>query len=297
MFLTIILIVAFVLIFVYLMFRPESDGKISGEFVDVLKYDSVEFVNHFDFPANFPTLEEIKDEVIIETLSKRSDYTKEEMIYNQVYSKNCNPTKAKKVLVLLHGLEDTREDWIYKAKLIENYIYLRKKNEIDEMVFILHDSGYAGESWYANFYGEKDFRYEDYFSYELFPSLKEKFPEAKFGICGFSMGGHGALRLGLKNIDFFSVIGTMAGAVSLVRLVLNQRVLKIFQALFIPVIFFKNFDDVHFLRVFGRKGKQILKNDPYTLLKKIRKEILEHKKFYASVGMEDLDPYYMYRQW
>ncbi|MGL4392664.1 MAG: alpha/beta hydrolase, partial [Fusobacteriaceae bacterium] len=46
-----------------------------------------------------------------------------------------------------------------------------------------------------------------------------------------------------------------------------------------------------------RKGKQILKNDPYTLLKKIRKEILEHKKFYASVGMEDLDPYYMYRQW
>jgi S-formylglutathione hydrolase FrmB len=230
----------------------------------------------------------------VETIN--SNYTKEELAFEMLTPRNVNRREVKKVLILLHGFQDKKEYWRERGKLLENYVYLLNRGQIGEMAFILPDSGYNGESWYTNFYKLKDFQYEEYFQQELIPFVREEFPSAKFGIVGFSMGGYGAFKLGMRNPDLFKVVGSISGAVSLIRLVLNRRAFKVFRYFYIPKFVFNKFKQQHFIRVFGSYGKNILKEDIYSKLKS--KSLPKDKiKFYLSVGTDDDKPYFMVRQW
>ncbi len=271
--------------------------QVSRKFFKLLKFEEVEYFKDFENPSICITKEEIYEKMIVTEKRRRSDLTKEEMIYNVASLKNENFQETKKVLILLHGLNDNKKCWTEKANLLETFLYLYDKKEIDNMVFVIPDSGYAGQSWYANFHKEKDFRYEDYFATEFMEDLKFQFPNAEFGITGFSMGGHGAFKIGIKNSEKFKVVGSFAGAINLTRLIMKQRVSNVLRATFIPTSIFTNFDDVHFLRVFGQFGNDILKNNPYHLISNINFKDSENINFYASVGTHDLDPYYMYLQW
>lgn len=232
------------------------------------------------------------------TISKefQSESTKEKIGYDEILPIKMEKIEIKRVLILLHGIRDSKDDWRTKGKLIENYHYLLKKNSIEEMAFVIPESGYNGESWYTNFYHEKDFKYEDYFIKELFPQIKKEFPNAKFGIVGFSMGGYGAFKLGIRSC-MFEVVGSISGAVSLIRMISNKRVLIFFKYIQVPKILFENFEKKHFVRVFSSKGRKILKEDVYSIFKKLKYDKYKNINFYASVGTEDKEPYLMFQQW
>ncbi|MGL5124127.1 MAG: alpha/beta hydrolase [Fusobacteriaceae bacterium] len=292
-FLLIFLVICFIF---YILCSDRS--RLNLKFNRVKKYKEVTYVlgtlNALDY---IPTKREIEENIVIKTKKIKSKYTKEEMEYDLIYPEGLIPGEATRCLILLHGIRDKKEDWCEKAKLLENYLYLLKNNEIEKMVFIIPNSGFSGESWYTNFHHLKDFRYEEYFSKELLVKMQNKYKNAKFGIAGFSMGGYGAYKIGIKNLDKFEVIGSISGAVSLVRMILNKRVFRIFKYLYVPKFIFKKYDQQHFMRVFGSQGRSILKEDPYSILKRISTSKIKGKKFYASVGLEDKEPYLMLQQW
>ncbi|MGL5049711.1 MAG: alpha/beta hydrolase [Fusobacteriaceae bacterium] len=289
-----IIIILIVLSF-YLYITREN---LSRKFKRIIKNPEVTYIlETFSNMEKPPEKFEIDEILNMETVKVKSEYTKEIMEYDEFLPKGFEKNKIKRVLILLHGIRDCKEDWYKRGKLIENYHYLLKKKQIEEMVLIVPNSGYSGESWYSNFYHESNFRYEEFFSKELFEKLKDEYPEAKFGIVGFSMGGYGAFRLGLHNLDKFQVIGSISGAISLVRMIMNKRVFNIFRYVYVPKFVFKSFDQQHFVRVFGSQGRAILKQDPYTILKTTPKKNHEKVKFYASVGSEDKAPYLMLQQW
>ncbi|MGL4253814.1 MAG: alpha/beta hydrolase [Fusobacteriaceae bacterium] len=272
--------------------------RIARKFKRVISFKEVTFIHEALVALEyFPTGEEIKKKIDIKSYSLKSDYTKEEMEYDVMTPIGLHHHEVKRVLILLHGLRDRKEDWRDRGKLLENYLYLIQNNQVGEMVFVAPNSGFNGESFYTNFYHLKDFRYEEYFSKEFLPMLKKKYPGAKFGIVGFSMGGYGAYKLGLKNSDYFSVVGSISGAISLVRMILNRRVFRIFKYMYIPKILFNSFDQQHFMRVFGPQGAHILREDPYSILKVMERKKILKLKFYASVGSEDKKPYLMVQQW
>ncbi len=74
----------------------------------------------------------------------------------------------------------------------------------------------AGESWYCNDPRPGGFAWEDHFAVEIVDYVDANFPTIAAregrGQAGFSMGGYGAMMLGLKHPDRFSAICTQAGS-------------------------------------------------------------------------------------
>lgn len=263
----------------------------------VLGFPQVKYIKNEDMDFSSFDKQYIDDHLLIKTETfENSKYITEKLNYTIITNKDTQKDNLP-CLILLHGLRDSSKDWLERAKICENYLKLLDQKIINLMNIILIDSGYHGTSWYTNFYNLPNCRYEDYIIKELIPLFKEKFPKSKFGIAGFSMGGYGAFKLGLKYPNIFKVVGSFSGAISIVRMSVNRRVIRLFNFLYIPKFIFSDEDKLQFLRVFSSWGYEILKEDPYTLIKKLDKFNFKNRYFYASVGEKDVESHLMLQQW
>lgn len=265
-----------------------------------LSYPEVTYISKNILPEkieNSSLNSEILKYVEISKERYKSHLIKEELEYIIIKPKNISENEVKKLVFFLHGIRDSKGDWIEKGMLLETYVKMRKQDEIGDIAFVIPDSGYGGESWYTNFSNHKNFKYEDFYTKELIPTIKKRFSKAKMGILGYSMGGYGAYKIGLKNPDYFEVIGSMAGVLNLNRLIFRLRTLKIYRYMYIPKFLFTNFDKQHFIRVFSSYGWNVLRENPYNIVGELKKNKIENKNFYMSVGTRDNKPYWMLIQW
>ncbi len=93
------------------------------------------------------------------------------------------------VLLQLHGYYDDRTAWLYKSNLL---LHLERW----PLIVVLP----SGENYFWCDYAPKA-RYEKYVAFDLWNHVNQNFPvrqDSKWAIGGLSMGGFGALRLGLK---------------------------------------------------------------------------------------------------
>lgn len=115
------------------------------------------------------------------------------------------------VIYLLHGFSGNHLDWINKAKGFE------KAADIHDLIIVCPDGGYS--SWYWDSQVDPKSQYETFVSGELVKAIDLKYRTIKDrkgrGITGLSMGGHGALYLGIKHQDVFGVAGSMSGGVDI----------------------------------------------------------------------------------
>ncbi|NLE52825.1 MAG: hypothetical protein GX613_15615 [Chloroflexi bacterium] len=114
------------------------------------------------------------------------------------------------LLIMLHGLGGNHADWTNLGKLHVAADALIAAGEIEPLIILMPD---ADISWYIST-PVSDF--ETYIVEELPDVVSTEFPvatepERRF-IGGLSMGGYGALYLGLKYPDRFSAIGAHSPA-------------------------------------------------------------------------------------
>lgn len=294
MILDILIFLVFISLLFYIITYPYN-FKLDRKLKRVLSFPQVEKIENPEVKYKEFSDKELAEELIIEEKYLKTKYTTENMRILVLRPKIMSETPL--CLVLLHGIRDKAEDWIYKAKIRENYLSLKKEGRVKDIIFILPDSGYNGESWYTNFYKDRAHQYEEFFSKDLTSFIEREYPNSKKGIGGFSMGGYGALKIGLKNLESYDVIGSFSGAISLIRMSINRRVMRIFRYLYVPKFLFNDVNKTHFMKVFSPWGYKILKNDPYSIIKKTNPERYKGKKFYLSVGSEDKKPYLMFQQW
>ena len=123
-----------------------------------------------------------------------------------------------KVLYLLHGLGGNNDEWIRFSKI---EYYAKKYNFIVIMPEVMR-------SFYCNTkYG---INYFDYVAYEL-PTILEKWFNIKpirenTFIAGESMGGYGAVKIGLTCFDRFNSIASLSGVLDyeeFKKMVLNKN--------------------------------------------------------------------------
>lgn len=120
------------------------------------------------------------------------------------------------VLYLLHGLSGNADEWLRFSKI---EYYAKKYN----LIVILPE---VQRSFYNNYPG--GIRYFDYVADEL-PVICDKWfnlPEDRDRtfIAGESMGGYGAVRIGLSRPERFSAVGSLSGVLdyaSFTRMVLT----------------------------------------------------------------------------
>lgn len=112
-----------------------------------------------------------------------------------------------RVLLQLHGLTDDSNAWLERSKLVLHVEDL-------PLLVVLPDGGTSG---YLNWKGSgrlHKHRYEDLLMQDIPAHLGRIFnvADAPWAIGGLSMGGYGAMRLGLKHPDRFASIWAHSSA-------------------------------------------------------------------------------------
>lgn len=120
----------------------------------------------------------------------------------------ASPTTRYPVLYLLHGLTGHYTDWPTRTNVSD---YAAQYGLI-----IVTPEGNDG--WYTDSAGVPADKYESYILEELIPDVDKRYRtiQARYGraIAGLSMGGYGALKLGLKFPGTFVFAGSMSGALA-----------------------------------------------------------------------------------
>lgn len=114
-------------------------------------------------------------------------------------------------IYLLHGYGGKYSDYVNRVpnlkKLVDQYGFIA----------VCPDGGHG--SWYWDVPDDQDFQYETFVTRELVPYISDNYPVyddlAKRAVTGYSMGGHGALYLSLRNQDVFGAGASSAGGVDI----------------------------------------------------------------------------------
>lgn len=288
MYINVIIFLLIIIIFQIIYFRRKINK-------DILKIKNVSVINYHNY---IPKSRSSKLKLIKNIINTES--VDELMVYYVILPPNYNESKKYPTLYFLHGLRDSALSWVEEAKILEIYEDLINKEEIEEMILILPESGAEGKSWYTNWKNNPHKRYEDYFLNDLIEDVDNKFNTDinKRGISGFSMGGYGAFKLALKQPKLFKTVGSFAGAINFPRLFLPfLKRLGIFKLVHIKRI---NENAAHIRTVFGRKLKYTDKENVYNLLNiniKNNYNQIKNMAFYLSVGEMDNTVYTMFQQW
>jgi putative tributyrin esterase len=129
--------------------------------------------------------------------------------FNIVFPDDPHIARPWSVFYLLHGLSDDRTIWIRRTS-IERYV------EGLPLVVVMPD---GGRGWYTN--ALEGLAYEDDLLKDVIGLVDRTFPvrpeRAGRAIGGLSMGGYGAVKLGLKHPEMFASINSHSGAVGALR--------------------------------------------------------------------------------
>lgn len=120
--------------------------------------------------------------------------------------------KTYPVVYLLHGFAGDYSDWTNRAPRVKDVAQ-------EKGIILVMPDGY--DSWYWDSPLKPEMKMESYITQQLVPYIDEHYPtipDAKHrAITGLSMGGQGAMWLGLRHPDLFGSIATMSGGVDIVQ--------------------------------------------------------------------------------
>ena len=124
------------------------------------------------------------------------------------------PDEGWPVLYLLHGLHGTAQDWNSLGNIVQTLDRLIAGKRIKPLVVVMPE---GGQSWYvdsAQVGGPGD--YATAIGHDLPAAIEDAFPvggdRQHRAIAGVSMGGYGALRLGLAAPERYAAIATLSPA-------------------------------------------------------------------------------------
>jgi putative tributyrin esterase len=170
------------------------------------------------------------------------------------------------VLYLLHGYTDHYPAWVSYTNLTQ---YARGFQQI--IVMPEGDNGF-----YTNSYADANLAWEDFVILDLIPYVDGHYRTVASrqgrAIAGLSMGGYGALKLGLKYPRMFSAVASMSGATAAARPMREAIDDEVFRKLVESV--------------FGpTDNPDRAQNDPFELVAKVPRD--ELPQLYISIGSED----------
>lgn len=169
--------------------------------------------------------------------------------------------KPFKTLYLLHGLSDDHTIWSRRTS-IERYA---EEYGIAVVMPCVHRSFYTDM--------KNGYKYFTFVSEELINIMQEMFPlsdkrEDRYA-AGLSMGGYGAMKLGLSCPEKFSVAASLSGALDAAGLLKNSP------------------PDGEFSRLFDNSDAGWQKNDLFILAEKLNKSDQPKPRLYIWCGTED----------
>jgi putative tributyrin esterase len=168
------------------------------------------------------------------------------------------------VIYLLHGGGGGFRDW-------SNYSDVAKFAESGALLVMPEGES----SYYTNAVDRPDDRFEDYIVHDLIADVEAKFPvaagRADRAIVGISMGGFGAVKIGLRHPDLFVFAAGLSPALDVPRRPFSIKRWR---------------QSRHYNSIFGPVGSQTRReNDPFVLLRAASPEAVPY--FFLTCGEEE----------
>lgn len=228
----------------------------------------------------------------VKTVSFESSSVGRTLKYNIVLPKGYEASADKRypVLYLLHGYTSNYTDWarLGAAKAAQDY----------DLIVVMAD---GGNSWYVNWAksegGAKD-AWEDCIIKDLIGHVDANYrtvAERKGrAINGLSMGGYGAMTLGLRHPETFASVGSHSGAIGFARSVAKamrdkkERPKRELSDAGNPAIGLPDFDSQKERTPQGEmfaSPEEAEAHDPFTLIEKVPADKLPH--LYIDCGTAD----------
>ena len=156
------------------------------------------------------------------------------------------PLRKLQVVYLLHGNGGGFRDW-------SNYSDVARFAE-SGLLLVMPE---GGSSYYTNAVDPPQDRFEDYIVHDLTSDVESRFPvalgRANRAIVGVSMGGFGAIKLGLQHPDLFAFAGGISSALDVPRRGFSIKRLH---------------QSHQYNSIFGPSGSQARRdNDPFSLVR------------------------------
>jgi S-formylglutathione hydrolase FrmB len=152
-------------------------------------------------------------QVQVDTISVVSQKMKKEIPAVVIIPEDYSISKHYPVIYLLHGYSSNFSQWV---KTVPSIKHLSTQFQ---SIIVCPDGGY--NSWYFDSPLDSTSQYETFVTKELIPyidlhysTISERKGRA---ITGYSMGGHGALYLAIRNKELFGSAGSIAGGVDLME--------------------------------------------------------------------------------
>jgi len=146
----------------------------------------------------------------VQTVQLQSKLVNATLPYNVILPPDYRTSTVTRypVLYLLHGFSGHYTDWVTKTNVAEYAAQYR--------LIVVMPEGNNG--WYTDSVSAATDKYESYILTELIPDVQRRYRtiESRYGrgIAGLSMGGYGALKLGLKSPGTFAFAGSMSGVLA-----------------------------------------------------------------------------------
>jgi S-formylglutathione hydrolase FrmB len=129
--------------------------------------------------------------------------------FNIVFPEGPEVSRPWSAFYLLHGLSDDHTIWMRRTS-IERYVGAWP------LVVVMPD---GGRGWYSN--AKQGCAYEDDLLKDVIGTVERTFPvkaeRSGRAIGGLSMGGFGAVKLGLKHAEMFASVNSHSGALGFLR--------------------------------------------------------------------------------
>jgi S-formylglutathione hydrolase FrmB len=183
-----------------------------------------------------------------------------------------HPELSYPLLVLLHGRNYTHQrEWQANSNLTQLL-------QGTELIAVLPE---GDDSYYTNAAQKPEDRYEDYIVQDLMMDVRSFYrirsDRAAHGIGGISMGGWGALNLGMRHPDVFAFVASLSAPLDITSQSFSWR---------------RPFNARYLRKIFGQEGsRQRAAYDIYKL-DKARAADLHDTYFFLTCGTEEglLDP-------
>ena len=135
-----------------------------------------------------------------------------EMPYRVLLPDDHGSGKRYPVLYLLHGLDGHFDNWTARTRIAEHVSKYA-------LIVVMPE---GANSWYVNWHDGAGERWEDYVTRDLIADVDRRFDTipargSRF-IAGLSMGGYGAMRMGLKHPELYGFAASLSGAFNVTRL-------------------------------------------------------------------------------
>jgi putative tributyrin esterase len=174
------------------------------------------------------------------------------------------PGQSLPVVYLLHGGGGGFRDWSNDSDVA--------RFAESGLILVMPE---GASSYYTNAVDPPQDRYEDYIVQNVIADVEGKFPaaagRANRAIIGVSMGGFGAVKIGLHHPDLFAFVGGISSAIDVPRRAFTVRRLQ---------------QSRHYKLIFGGSGSQTRReNDPFVLVRSANPEAVPY--FFLTCGEQE----------